>query len=81
MTFAWDSKFRNRSMLESWLHGVGGRAEYRRDEDGWTVTAAASADPETIIVTSGPHETIEAACVVVMQRLTEAGQTIRGFAG
>jgi hypothetical protein len=79
MSSAYDSKFRNRAMLEGWAHDVGGRVDYRRDEEGWTVTVVALADPETITVTSGPQDTIEAGCVVVMEGLGEAGQTIKGF--
>jgi hypothetical protein len=70
-------------MLESWTQRVGGSVEYYRDPDGlWTVTLRASSEPgpETFVVTSGPVDTIEAGCVVVMTGLMEAGQTIDGFA-
>jgi hypothetical protein len=69
-------------MLESWTKRVGGAVEYYRDPDGqWTVTLRASSEPgpETLVVASGPMETIEAGCVVVMTGLTEAGQTVQGF--
>lgn len=84
MQSASDSKYRNRAMLESWTQRVAGAVEYYRDAEGqWTVTLRASSGPgpETLVVTSGPVDTIEAGCVIVMTGLEEAGQHIAGFSG
>jgi hypothetical protein len=82
MQLSADSRYRNRAMLESWAQGVAGSVAYYRDPDGrWTVTLRASSEPgpETLVLTSGPVDSIEAGCVVVMTGLLEAGQTMGGF--
>jgi hypothetical protein len=72
-----DTKYANRAKLESWCVGKGGTVEYRRSPDGkWNVTVAAFLGPETIVVTSGPQDSIEAGCVEVMTGLREADQRL-----
>ena len=70
-----DTKYANRARLETWCAEVGGTVEYRRSPDGrWNVTVVAVSSPETIVVTSGPQDSIEAGCVVAIAGLIEAGQ-------
>lgn len=72
-----DTKYRNRAMLARWAHAHGGHVEYLRDADGqWHVRIEAAGGEETVIVVSGPQDSIEAGCVVVIQGLREAGQTV-----
>ena len=72
-----DTKYRNRARLEVFAHANDGTVEYHRGEDGWTATAKLPHLPGGWIVTSGPHESLEAACAVVIDRFAEAGQLIQ----
>lgn len=75
MQWAHDSKYRNRARLESWAHKRDARVQYRRDPVGWTVTVAVTQQPDTVVIESGPHDSIEAGCVEVIGFVAESGLT------
>jgi hypothetical protein len=52
--------------------------EIRCDEEGfWIATATVPSDPDTWIVTSGPRESVEAACAEVISRFSLAGHEVK----
>ena len=71
------SKWRNRAKLELWANDVKGTVQYLCDDAGtWSATATVRSNPDTWIISSGPHDSVEQACAAVIERLGKAGHVV-----
>lgn len=71
-----DTKWRHRARLERWAAAVGAAIEFRSAGGYWTVTATVQSAPGVWIVSSDPRDSIESACLEVIERFAAAGHEV-----